>query len=95
MQLFVEVSTGLDDGRVFTVGGVTVNLSRGGMLALLHEGGPIGPDSTCKVRFTDPANVVAPELTTGVVLRSRPRGPDYEVAINFPTPLDTLLGPRA
>lgn len=93
--MFVEVSTDLDDGRLFTVGGVTVNLSRGGMLALLHEGGPIGPDTTCKVRFMDAGDVVAPARTAGIVVRSRPRGPDYEVAITFPTPLDKLLGPRA
>lgn len=90
VQLFVELRARLDDGRVFVAEGATVNVSRSGMLALVRDLGPIAEDSDCAVRFVEANGSVAPALTSGVVVRSGPRGVDFEVAIDFEKPLEVL-----
>ena len=83
LHILVKVRTRLSDDDVVAVNGVTVNLSSGGMLALLQDRVPFGADGTCAVQFKESDGVVEPEFTSGVLVRSEPRGPDYDVAIDF------------
>ncbi len=95
LHILVEVRTRLSDEDVVAVNGVTVNLSRSGVLALLQDRAPFGPDGNCEVQFKESGGVVEPELMSGAVIRSEASGPDYEVAIAFRTPLETLSPPTS
>ncbi len=92
-SLSVAVRVALDDGIFVVADGVTANISRGGMLALFPDPGVLGEQAACTVRFKDASGKVAPELVAGRILRSGPRGPDFEVAIRFDVPLESLSVP--
>ena len=89
VQVFVEVQLRSGEEAV-EANGVTVNISRGGMLALLEGGAPIGLETDCEVRFKDPNGAIRPASQPGIIVRSERRGPDREVAIDFQQPLELL-----
>ena len=77
-------------GRSGQVNGVTINISRGGILALLEDEIGTGSDSHCLVCFIDASNVVEPQIRWGIALRSKQVAKGYEVAIKFQAPLQIL-----
>ena len=95
VQLFVELRPRFDNAEVFVTEGATVNISRSGLLALVRDLGPIVEDCKCTVRFTEADDIVAPNRVSGVVVRSGPRGIDFEVAIDFDSILEALSAPTS
>lgn len=93
MQIPVRVVDRNAVGPAVDIEGVTVNISLGGILALLKRDLAVGADSNCLVRFTDARGVVEPEFRWGNALRSIPVDGGYEVAIEFQTPLELLIPP--
>ena len=89
-DITIEIRDRRSGDRAIEVKGVTKNISRGGVLAVLDEEVTLGAASNCLVRFKDETGtLIAPEFRWGVALRSYriPSGL-YEVAIVFETPLE-------
>ena len=68
--------------------GVTVNISRGGMLAAVDRSLPVA--AHCSIRFLDADGRARPVETTGRVLRVAQREDGFAVGIMFDEPLDAL-----
>lgn len=76
------------------VGGLTTDLSRGGLAAWIGE--EIPPDTRCLVRFVNPRGRVEPEISVGTVRRLSSDGDGCVVGIEFEEPLATFaLGSNA
>jgi len=84
--LSLAIEVGLS-GSV-TAEGVTINISRGGMLAAIDRSLPLR--GRCSVRFLDAGETVKPAQTTGFVRRVTPREDGYLVGIQFDEPLESL-----
>ena len=68
--------------------GVTINVSRSGMLARLDYVVP--PGASCVVRFLTSEEQIAPEILRGTVRRTEPTETGCEIAVEFETALDIL-----
>jgi len=76
------------------VGGITTDLSRGGLGAWIGE--KLEPKSRCLVRFLNPGGRVQPAMSLGTVRRLRSDGDGCLVGIEFEKPLHTFtLGENA
>lgn len=76
----------------FPVSGVTINLSRGGMLARLDRGIP--PSSRCLIHLLNTGGNVRPDLAWGRIHRSHDGEEGWEVGIEFEEPLELLRPDR-
>ena len=90
IHLLIEVRDRCGDGRTVAVNGVTVNVSRGGILVLLENEIATGAASDCLVRFVDGSGVVEPQLRWGTAVHSEQVANGYEVTIRFLAPLRIL-----
>lgn len=78
-----------DAGRKIHSSGRTVNLSISGMLARVADA--VTEGSNCLVRFVNAGAGVRPELRWGLVVRcDELESGEYEVAVHFDSPLETL-----
>ena len=68
--------------------GVTINLSRSGMLARVDQ--PVPPGTFCVVRFLVGEQEIAPEILRGIVRRAEPTDTGCELAVEFETALEAL-----
>jgi hypothetical protein len=68
--------------------GMTVNVSRGGMLAKIDQG--ILRHGRYLIRFLEAGGAIQPAVTWGAVRRSRARNRGWEVGIEFDDPLETI-----
>ena len=68
--------------------GLTVNLSRGGMLAKIDQ--DVLRHGRYVIRFLEVSGAIQPSVTCGSVRRSRARDRGWEVGIEFDEPLETL-----
>ena len=68
--------------------GMTVNLSRGGMLATINRG--ILRHGRYLIRFLEAEEAIQPAFAWGVVRRSRARTRGWEVGIEFDDPLANI-----
>ena len=66
--------------------GLTMNLSRGGMLARIDRG--ILRHGRYLIRFLEVVGAIQPSVTWGAVRRSRTRDRGWEVGIEFDDPLE-------
>lgn len=71
-----------------TLNGITVNLSRGGMLATVEQ--RILRDSRYLIRFLETSGALEPSVTWGAVRRSQPGQRVWELGIEFDDPLQQL-----
>lgn len=88
IQLEPEHRTRRQDFAALPLDGLTVNLSRGGMLARIDQG--ILRHGRYLIRFLDAGRSIQPSVTWGAVRRSRARDRGWEVGIEFDDPLETL-----
>ena len=70
------------------ISGLTVNLSRGGMLAKIDQG--ILRHGRYLIRFLEAGGAIQPAFAKGVVRRSRARSRGWEVGIEFDDPLEDI-----
>jgi len=71
-----------------SISGITLNLSRGGMLAQIEQG--ILRHGRYLIRFLGAGQSLRPEIMWGRVRRSRAADSGWEVGIEFDTPLEIL-----
>lgn len=88
VQLEPEHRTHRQDFAALPLDGLTMNLSRGGMLARIDQG--ILRHGRYLVRFLEAGRSIQPSVTWGAVRRSRARNRGWEVGIEFDDPLDLL-----
>ena len=88
IELEPEHRTGRSDLTALPLAGVTLNVSKGGMLAKIDQG--ILRHGRYLIRFLKAGGSVRPEITWGAVKRSRARNRGWEVGIEFDDPLDRL-----
>jgi len=88
IELEPEHRTGRSDLTTLPLNGVTLNVSKGGMLAKIDQG--ILRHGRYLIRFLKVGGSVSPEITWGAVRRSRARNRGWEVGIEFDDPLDKL-----
>ncbi|MFQ5744033.1 MAG: PilZ domain-containing protein [Acidobacteriota bacterium] len=74
----------------FDANGVTLNISRGGMM--VHVDRRIGHDSACKISIFQAAGLVQPEILRGTVRHSSMAHSGWQVGIEFDSPLEVLRG---
>lgn len=70
------------------IGGITLNVGRGGMLAQIDQG--ILRHGRYMIRFIGAGQNVRPDIMWGRVRRSRAADTGWEVGIEFDCPLDIL-----
>ena len=92
LELDLEVRD-RSSGPTSVVSGVTVNVSRGGILALLDDEISVGPETDCLVRFMNARGLVEPAYRWGKALRSAKVDAGYEVAIQFAALIDVSAQP--
>ena len=80
--------SGTSDLTRLPISGVTVNLSRGGMLAQIDQG--ILRQGRYLIRFLGAGQNVRPEIMWARVLRSRAADSGWEVGVEFDSPLEIL-----
>lgn len=68
--------------------GMTVNVSRGGMLAKIDQG--ILRHGRYLIRFLEAGGAIQPAVTWGAVRRSRARNRGWEIGIEFDDPLEDI-----
>ena len=85
-ELVLAIEVGL--GGSTNAAGVTVNISRSGMLAAIDYRLPLR--AHCSIRFLDADGRVEPAETAGLVRRVKPRKNDYLVGVEFDEPLERL-----
>ena len=73
--------------------GLTINLSRSGMLVRLNYLVP--PGASCVVRFLVSGQQIVPEILRGTVRRAEPTETGCDVAVEFETALRVLKSPGA
>ena len=84
----MEIRGHVQGSEVTEIRGVTVDMSRGGVLAVFTDQVAADPDNTFMVRFLDASGtLIAPEFRWGTVLRSDPLRSEYVVAVKFQQPL--------
>ncbi len=88
VQLEPEHRTRRQDFAALPLDGLTMNLSRGGMLARIDQG--ILRHGRYLVRFLEAGRSIQPSVTWGAVRRSRARNRGWEVGVEFDDPLDLL-----
>jgi len=88
VQLEPEHRTHRQDFAALPLDGLTMNLSRGGMLARIDQG--ILRHGRYLVRFLEAGRSIQPSVTWGAVRRSRARNRGWEVGVEFDDPLDLL-----
>ena len=88
IELAPEHGAGRSDLTTLPLNGVTLNVSKGGMLAKIDQG--ILRHGRYMIRFLKADASVSPEITWGAVRRSRARNRGWEVGIEFDDPLDRL-----
>ncbi len=71
-----------------TLVGTTIDISLGGMLIRVDH--DVIPGARCDVRFPDAKGRIEPNETWGRIRRSRAAGKNFELAVQFDTPLETL-----
>ena len=88
VQLEAQHSTQRQDFAGLLISGLTVNLSRGGMLAKIDQG--ILRHGRYLIRFLEAGGAIQPAFTLGAVRRSRARNKGWEVGIEFDDPLEDI-----
>jgi hypothetical protein len=88
IELEPERRTSRSELAPLPLNGVTVNVSRGGLLAKIDQG--ILRHGRYLVRFLEAGSAVKPAITHGSVRRSRARNHGWEVGIEFDDPLESL-----
>lgn len=89
LDLSIEVEMyGFDDNRPFFASGRTIDISRGGLFAVLDA--PIAAGSVCKLFFHDAGAHVRPSHLAARVLRCREEGNRFLIAVEFDVPLLAL-----
>ncbi len=88
IQLEPEHHAHRRDLAALPLDGLTMNLSRGGMLARIDRG--ILRHGRYLIRFLEVGGAIQPSVTWGAVRRSRTRDNGWEVGIEFDDPLETL-----
>ena len=88
VQLEPEHRTSQADVTRIPISGITLNVSKGGLLAQIDQG--ILRHGRYLVRFLKSGGGVQPEVTWGAVRRSRARSRGWEVGIEFDDPLQLL-----
>jgi len=85
-RLTLAVEVGLGGSQ--TAHGVTVNISRGGIMASVDRRLPLR--ARCRIHFPDAAHRIRPTETGGEVLRISRQGKGFLVGIKFDEPLEVL-----
>ena len=88
IQLAPERHAHRQDFAALPLDGLTMNLSRGGMLAKIDQG--ILRHGRYLIRFLEVSGSIQPSVTWGSVRRSRASDRGWEVGIEFDDPLETL-----
>jgi len=88
IELEPEQRTNRSDLAALPLEGMTVNVSKGGMLAKIDQG--ILRHGRYLIRFLEAGGAIRPAVTWGAVRRSRARNRGWEVGIEFDDPLDEL-----
>ncbi|MFQ5744034.1 MAG: PilZ domain-containing protein [Acidobacteriota bacterium] len=88
VQLEPEFQFSKSDLPQLPISGMTLNVSKGGMLATIDQG--VLRHGRYLVRFLRVGESVKPEIMWGAVRRSRARNSGWEVGIEFDTPLEFL-----
>jgi len=88
IQLEPEHRTRRQDFAALPLDGLTMNLSRGGMLARIDRG--VLRHGRYLIRLLEASGAIDPSVTWGVVRRCRPGDHVWEVGIEFDDPLETL-----
>ena len=88
IQLEPERHAQRQDFAALPLDGLTMNLSRGGMLAKIDQG--ILRHGRYLIRFLEVSGAIQPAVTWGAVRRSRASDRGWEVGIEFDDPLETL-----
>ena len=88
VQLEPEHRAAQSDVTRIPISGITLNVSKGGMLAQIDQG--ILRHGRYLVRFLKAGSSVQPEVIWGAVRRSRARNRGWEVGIQFDDPLHVL-----
>ncbi|MCH7825793.1 MAG: PilZ domain-containing protein [Acidobacteria bacterium] len=88
IQLEPEHRAHRQDFATLSLSGLTMNLSRGGMLAKIDQG--ILRHGRYLIRFLEVSGAIQPSVTWGAVRRSRASDHGWEVGIEFDDPLETL-----
>lgn len=87
-HVLMEIRGPAQESEIAEIRGVTVDMSRGGALAVFADQAAARPGSTFMVRFVDRNDIViAPEFRWGTVLRSYRVSSEYVVAFQFEHPL--------
>ncbi len=88
VHVIMEIRGQVQGSRVTEITGVTVDMGRGGALAVFTDQVAADPDNTFMVRFVDAGGtLIVPEFRWGTVLRSDPLRSEYVVAVKFQQPL--------
>ncbi len=82
-----------DTNQRLDTSGVTINLSRGGMLARVERTIPV--NTNCLIHFRGAEGLIAPEYRWGVVIQSVAVQGDCELSVKFASPLERLVQRRA
>lgn len=88
IQLEPEHRAQRQDIAALPLNGMTVNVSRGGMLAKIDQG--ILRHGRYLIRFLEAGGAIQPAVTWGAVRRSRARNRGWEVGIEFDDPLNDI-----
>jgi len=88
IQLEPEHRAQRQDIAALPLNGMTVNVSRGGMLAKIDQG--ILRHGRYLIRFLEASGAIEPAVTWGAVRRSRARNKGWEVGIEFDDPLEVI-----
>ena len=87
-ELEVELHGFDEDGRRVDIVGVTLNVSRGGLLALIEE--KLGEEAPCLGHFPESGGKIYPEYAPGKVMRLGSEDKRYVVAVKFDKPLESV-----
>ena len=88
IQLEPELPSAATDITQLPISGMTLNMSRGGMLAKIDQG--TLRHGRYLVRFLRAGGNIQPEIMWGAVRRSRARNAGWELGIEFDDPLHIL-----
>ena len=88
IQLEPEHRAHRQDLAALPLNGMTVNLSRGGMLAKIDQG--ILRHGRYLIRFLEASGAIQPSVTWGAVRRSKAGNRGWEVGFEFDDPLEML-----
>lgn len=85
LRVEVELYGFEDEVRPFFASGKTINVSRGGLLAVLDA--PVSAGSVCNIFFRDAGDQLRPHHVTGQVVRSFEEEGEFHVGVQFDEPL--------